>query len=389
MGVRTARGKIVGVLVALATTGAVFAIPTATALDHSAPAGHQATREAMDAQVAAGVPGVLGEVRVGPGDGRVWGGTAGVADLRTERPRLPEDRFRAGSITKSFVATLVLQLEAEGRLSLDDTVEEWLPGVVRGHGHDGSAVTIRQLLNHTSGVYSYNADPELQEGVFGPGFEKHRFDTWAPRQLVDIAMRHEPDFAPGTAWGYSNTNYVLAGMIVEKATHGTYAEAVERRILAPLGMRSTALPGVAVTMPVPHGRAYSSLGATGLTDEVRDTTELSPTIAGPAGEIISTAGDLNRFYRALLRGELLPEPQQRELLTTVPTGQGSMRYGLGLSVERLSCGVTVYGHGGGIHGSSSLAHTTRDGDHSAVFNINADYAGDLSKLSEAEFCGTD
>ena len=140
------------------------------------------------------------------------------------------DRFRIGSTTKAFVATVVLQLAAERRLDLDDTVEAWLPGVVRGNGHDGAAMTVRQLLQHTSGVFNYQFDPGLWAISQGPAYLEHRFDRFTPEQLVAIAMTHPPYFAPGAGWVYSNTGYLLAGMIVERVSGLPLAEAIARRI---------------------------------------------------------------------------------------------------------------------------------------------------------------
>lgn len=351
-------------------------------------AGHHRTQEAMDATVEQGVPGVLGQVVDRRG---TWNGTSGVGDIRTHRPRGADDTFRVGSITKTFVATVVLQLEAEGALDLDDTVEHWLPGVVRGNGHDGRKVTLRQLLNHTSGIAEMFGDPAARARITGKGFLKHRYDDFTPQEAIDAAMRQRPTFEPGTGWSYSNTNYVLAGLVIEKVTGHPYGTEVERRVLRPLGLRDTVVPGTDPRMPDPHGRAYSKLLVENPGPRLYDVTELNPSIAYSAGEMISTAGDLNRFYRALLRGELLPQRQQKELLTTVPVGDEApgARYGLGLETVKLSCGVQVWGHGGGIHGSSSEAVTTRDGSHAASFNVNADWVGSGLPLVEAEFCPSD
>ncbi|WP_030548454.1 serine hydrolase [Streptomyces albus] len=403
MATRTGRGRrgtLIAALTAAALAAGALSTPVAAAAGPAAGAaakadtdrghgqghghGHEATQKALDAQVELGLPGVLFQAA---GRHGVWNGSSGVADLETERPRLPQDRFRVGSITKTFVATVLLQLESERRIDLDDTVEKWLPGVVRGNGHDGRKITVRQLLNHTSGIFDYTSDTAFAEKMFGPGFQEHRYDTWTPEQLVDIATAHEPDFAPGTDWNYSNTNYVLAGMVIERVTGAEYAEEIERRILRPLRLRATTVPGTDPDVPRPHGRAYSTLGGDP-EEKIHDTTELNPSIAGAAGEMISTTGDLNRFYRALVRGKLLPERQLKAMLTTVETGEEGMKhYGLGISPQTLSCDVTIWGHTGGIHGSSSAATVTRTGDHAAAFNVNGDWAGDGRAVLEAEFCG--
>ncbi|MCK1819112.1 beta-lactamase family protein [Streptomyces sp. XM83C] len=346
---------------------------------------HDATRQALRANVEAGAPGVTATVTEGR---TTWSAAEGVGDLRRGTPRSTADHYRVGSITKTFVATVLLQLEAEGRISLDDKVDTWLPGVVRGNGHDGRRITVRQLLNHTSGIFNVTEDKEFQRAYFlKDGFFAHRYDTVDPRRLVEIAMAHRPDFAPGTSWHYSNTNYVLAGMIVERVTGRPYGEEIRRRIIAPLHLRATSVPGTRTTLPRPASRAYGKLAET-TTGPSYDVTELNPSMAWAAGEMISDSADLNRFYTALLTGRLLPPRQLAEMKDTrpVPDAAGE-RYGLGLIERELSCGVRVWGHDGGIHGSISSAVTTADGRHALALNLNGDWAGDPEAVIEAEFCG--
>ncbi|MGY3336350.1 D-alanyl-D-alanine carboxypeptidase [Streptomyces filamentosus] len=381
---RTARTVVAAALAAGLTVTALAAPALATAAGApAAPAApaqqdHAATLAALRANVDAGVPGAVAQARI---DGRSWTGTAG--------ERGGDDRFRVGSITKTFTATVLLQLQAEGRIDLDDPVEKWLPGLVRGNGHDGRKITVRQLLNHTSGVYSYTEDPAFQEKVFGPGFLEHRYDTWNPRDLVAVATSHAPEFAPGTSWRYSNTNFVLAGLVIEEVTGRPYGKAVENRIIKPLKLRATSVPGTRVNVPRPSSRAYSTL-VPEKTSPVHDVTELNPSLAHAAGEMISDSADLQTFYRALLKGRLLPKAEMRELTTTVPVSPQypDYRYGLGISWQKLSCGTEIWGHGGGIHGSLSEAYTTRDGRHTLAANINADWTGDTQAVIDAEFCGT-
>ncbi|MFE2420995.1 serine hydrolase domain-containing protein [Streptomyces hokutonensis] len=353
----------------------------------AAPAGgdHAATRQAIQAAVQDGVPGVTATVR----DGRTtWSATAGVGNLRTGKPRSADDRYRVGSITKAFVSTVLLQLEAEGRLSLDDTVEKWLPGVVRDNGNDGAHLTVRQLLNHTSGIFNYTEDDDFGRAYFTKdGFFQHRYDTKTPADLVAIAMSHKPDFAPGTSWHYSNTNYVLAGMVIQKVTGHSYATEIRDRVINPLHLRATSLPGTKVTVPGPSSRAYSKL-AEDTTGPTYDVTKLNPSIASSAGEMISSSADLDRFYGALLTGKLLPAKQLKEMQTTVPAGDSpTTRYGLGISDIKLPCGVHLWGHDGGIHGSSSVVVATADGRHSLAFNFNGDWSGDAGAVVVGEFCG--
>ncbi|MFD7506524.1 serine hydrolase domain-containing protein [Streptomyces sp. NPDC059850] len=384
-------------LAAFALAGAVVAtaVAPATASPRSAsphtatrPSPHSATQDALDAITRAGVPGVL--ARADRAD-KTWYGTSGVADRRTGRPRLPQDRFRVASVTKTFTATVLLQLAADPAygLSPDDTVEKWLPGLVRGNGNDGSRITLRQLLQHTSGLYDYLEDDTLRAKYTGTAFFDHRYDGATPEELVRIALAQKPDFDPGKGWGYSNTNYILAGMIIEKATGHTYASEVERRIIKPLGLRGTSLPGTSPWVPGPHGRHYSTLFVDGPGARSYDVTEFDPSVAGASGEMISTVRDLNVFFRALLRGELLPPAQQKEMLTGHDLGDGRS-YGLGIRSQKLkACGVTVWGHSGEIPGSATRTAATADGEHVLTLNQNGDWGDDKLEQAaiEAEFCG--
>ncbi|MEU6989574.1 serine hydrolase domain-containing protein [Streptomyces sp. NPDC046465] len=333
------------------------------------------------------MPGVTGEASDTYGK---WKGTSGLGDLERGTPRGDNDRFRVASITKTFVATVLLQLEAEGRIDLDDTVGTWLPGVVEGNGHDGDRITVRQILNHSSGIFDVSADPEFRRTVFTEEFLRHRYETWTPERQVQIAMRHEPVFAPGTSWRYSNTNYVVAGMVIKKVTGNEYGDEIRQRIIEPLGLKSTSAPVTDPTLPGPHSRAYSKLHGKPQ-DRTYDLTELNPSLAGSAGGMISDAADLNRFYTALLRGKLLPAKQLAEMKEGVPTGEGTppgSRYGLGLERRKLPCGKVLWGHDGNMHGSSTFAVSTPDGRHALAYNFNGDWAGDHAPVLTAEFCGT-
>ncbi|MEU7716884.1 serine hydrolase domain-containing protein [Streptomyces tibetensis] len=366
------------------TLSVALTAPAVAAGPSAAPGGHDRTERAIRAAVADGVPGVTVTVRRGHG---TWAATAGAGNLETGKPRSARDRYRVASITKTFVATVVLHLEAEGRLSLDDTVEHWLPGAVRGNGHDGGRITIRQLLNHTSGVFDYLEDSDFQQTYTTPdGFMRHRFDEAAPEDLLAVAMRNRPYFEPGASFAYSNTNYLLAARVIEKATGNDYGEEIDRRIIAPLHLSSTSVPTLRITLPRPSSRAYSKLARTD-TGPTYDVTELNAGLAYGSGQMVSSSADLTRFYSALLRGELLPPEQLKEMKTTVPSGRGTSRYGLGLVDRKLGCGVHVWGHDGGIYGSMSSGVTTSDGRHSLAVNFNGDWSGSVDAIIEAEFCG--
>ncbi|WP_030597741.1 serine hydrolase domain-containing protein [Streptomyces fulvoviolaceus] len=273
------------------------------------------------------------------------------------------DHFRAGSITKTFIATVVLQLAAEHRLKLSDTVEQHLPGLVRGAGNDGRTMTLRALLTHTSGLNDFTVDTK---GVV----------PLSPLQAVRIALTHPPA-GPGRYY-YSNTNYVLLGLVIKQVTGRTYATEAERRIVAPLGLTGTAFPGSRTSLPSPHGRAYAADGT--------DVTELDPRVAGAAGELVTTLADLDRFYAALLGGRLLPSRWLREMRDTQATHG---LYGMGLFPVKLPCGTTVWGHNGRIAGSYVRTAATVDGRRVLTFRVNTTDIADPDlepALLAAEFC---
>ncbi|MEU4799658.1 serine hydrolase domain-containing protein [Streptomyces sp. NPDC023327] len=370
---------------ALAVTA--FAAPVQAAdPGPAAGTGHRATQRAMDDAVASGIPGITTQARDGRG---AWKAASGVGDRTTGAPRGKNDKFRVGSITKSFVATVLLQMEAEGRLDLDDKVERHLPGVVRGNGNDGRRIRVRQLLNHTSGLFDYLADAEYQRTYLLEGYLEHRYDTLPPRKHVRVALAHQPLFEPGAKHSYSNTNYVLAGLIIEKVGGRTYEEEVRDRIIGPLGLKNTSNPGNSIRLPRPSSRGYAKLFASA-PDRIDDITEMNGSQGWADGDIISTAGDLNRFYRALLGGELLPPKQLKAMKTTVSAPESpGVSYGLGLTRLQTSCGTTLWGHGGGMVGWLSMALSTEDGRHQLAFNYNSGWdTGFRRKIVDAEFCGT-
>jgi D-alanyl-D-alanine carboxypeptidase len=285
-----------------------------------------------------GVPGAEAVVQDGS---RTRVTRSGTGNITTGKPFPRNGSFRAGSVTKSFVATVVLQLVAEGKVKLDVPVERYLPGLLPDR-----RITVRQLLQHTSGLYNYTDDLALDD----PESLRHRGAE--PAELVAMALKHPPLFAPGTDWSYSNTNYVVAGMIAERVTGHDLSGEIARRITRPLGLRDTYLPRRGdEKLPAPHAVGYVPIGG-----NLVDFSDYDATIAWAAGGLVSTPVDLDRFYGALLGGRLLRPAELAEMRRTVPADLGipGARYGLGLGSIPLSCGE-FWGHEGGILGFTNLA----------------------------------
>ncbi|MGD3107665.1 serine hydrolase domain-containing protein [Streptomyces sp. YGL11-2] len=371
-------------LSALALT-ACTTIPTAFAPSAAVSRSAAATVTALHRLVADGAPGAAA---LATHDGRIAASrfaTAGVADLRSGRRMGRLDHFRAGSLTKTLVATVVLQLVAERKLALDDPAGARLPAGVPVTGAGGRSdlrrVTIRQLLDHTSGLFNYTEDPRLSEQLHGTGFRAHRYDRYAPAALLRIALGHPPVAAPGARYSYSNTNYLVLGLVIRAVTGHPYAAELGRRVLRPTDLYDTSFPGDDPALPAPHGRSYSRIG-----EHRVDSTSLDPSRAGAAGEMVTTLGDLNRFFAALLGGRLLPPRQMAELRSERATDGV---YGLGLYATRLPCGVTVWGHNGDINGSYAQSAGTADGRHVVSYRINTDTPArpaDGTAVLTAEFC---
>ncbi|MDO3678989.1 serine hydrolase domain-containing protein [Paenibacillus ehimensis] len=316
------------------------------------------TQQAIDkAANTDNIPGVIVTVKKGDAS---WSYASGEANIEKNHKVDADSTFRIGSTSKSFVATVALQLAGEKKLSLDDTVEKWLPGLVKGNGFDGNNIKIRQLLNHTSGIPDY-LTPEFKTNLLAnPG------ESYSAEQLIARSL----GLKPVTGWQYSNTNTVIMGLIIQKVTGETYAEQIKKRIIEPLKLKDTFLPGSSTDIPKKNARGYLNTG-----DKLVDITVLNPSFTNAAGEMISTGEDMTTFFRALLGGKLLTPEMQKEMLTSTadsPLG----RYGLGLHGTKLPDGTIVWGHGGGIPGFTNFAGGTEDGQHVISININV--------LSDAE-----
>lgn len=326
----------------LAAATAIIVVSTAATASagtttNRADRGHGIDRaklqQALDEIVAAGGVGAVAEVRDEHG---VWRGSSGVAALGKGRPA-PDSLTRIGSITKSFLATVVLQLAESGKLRLDDPVETWLPGMVP----NGEQITLRHLLNHTSGI----ADV-LQTLPLRPPSEylKVRWRTWTPTELIARATSLRPtNPVPGRVYKYSNTGYLLLGLVVEKATGTSYAEQIRSRIIRPLKLQRTSLPGTFPFLIGPHLHGYLPVAENGQPPRPVDITARNPSIMGAAGEMVSTTADVNRFYAALFGGELLGPAELAEMTRPEPPST----YGLGIRRRALTgCADPAQGNDG-------------------------------------------
>ncbi|MEV5967089.1 serine hydrolase domain-containing protein [Kribbella sp. NPDC051952] len=326
--------------------------------------------------VKAGAPGVI--VRVDDGTGRPVEIAEQAAWSRSDHLLGAGDEFRMASNTKTMMATLVLQLVAEGKLALTDPVDKWLPGQVP----NGKAITLRMLLNHTSGLFDYAEDSRLVPAILGK--DRHR---WTPAELLAVGVGHDPLFAPGTQFSYSNTNYVAIGAVLEKATRSSLSELVQDRIARPLNLKHTYYAADSSWRGA-HAHGYEPDAAHMSSDvpaEFRDfagphrhghvdVSGNDPSWGASAGAVVSTAPDWSRFYNALMSGKLLPAAQLAELRTTVPQdpeqpdGPG---YGLGIQTGDTPCG-TIWGHDGGMPGYLTANVTNSTGNRTATLLISTE-----------------
>ncbi|MCE7004573.1 beta-lactamase family protein [Kibdelosporangium philippinense] len=306
-----------------------------------------------------------------------WVGSAGVRKLGEAAKPPTNRRFRIGSNTKTFVATVVLQLVAERRVGLDTPAADYLPEFDLDR-----RITVRMLLQHTTGLFDYTG-AMLPDGTIVPGiplvgqkFVDNRFHTYRPADLARFSLSKPALFAPGTDWSYANINYLLAGLLIENVTGRPYGDELQRRILRPLGLRDTVVPGTSPDIPGPHAHGYYRYQEAGQWKTV-DITRQNPSWAGSAGEMISTTKDLHTFFTALNSGKLLPAALLAEMRK--PHSKGG--YGLGVWVQDAGpdCG-TVYKGLGGFHGYGTITGSTPDGTRTYQLSLNyGDSAADQAQ----------
>ena len=331
--------RILTAALAASTAALTFAASWATAAPAAPqPAGLQ---QALDAVIAAGAVGAVAEVRTDHG---TWRSVSGAAEFNGSRPE-PQDLFRAGSVTKTFLATVVLQLVQEHKLRLDDKLVNLLPQTA-GVVPNAENITVEQLLTHTSGLADFMGDMPLNPPS---AFLAVRWKTWDPWEMVKLAAAH-----PSTEQGkykYSNAGYQLLGMIIQRVTRHPYGSEIKHRVIDRLHLQGTTMPGTDPFIHGPHLHGYLPVDG-----QPFDLTVMNPSVFGAAGEIVSTTADLNRFFDALLHGKLL----RRDLLAKMEKPPAGSTYGMGLRKRTLTCGVTAYGNDGDALTYLTYSFTTED-----------------------------
>ncbi len=363
-----------GALTILACLATALAAASAPAKPTPATAATAATlQKDLDRFVALGLPGAILFTRDGNTSMRL---ASGLGDLGRKTPMKADDHYKIASLTKTYTAAVVLQLVAEGKLRLTDSIERWVPGLVP----NGRKITIRQLLNHTSGLAEFDTDPRyLKPYLSGDlGF------YWAPRKLVQMGVSHPPLFPPGVTrhTHYANTNYVLLGLAVEAATGHSIGAELRKRIFQPLHLDETSYrikPG----LPSPYAHGYLVLGK----PPAMDVSGISPSLSPASGAIVSTAEDVADFYRALLSGHVVRLDLLRAMKTTIVEGKPvdivGQRYGLGLELFPTSCGDAL-GHNGVVPGYITYAFSSGDGSRQAVLMVNLD-SGSFPRAAGPKF----
>lgn len=312
------------------------------------------------------IPGSLAQVTTPTG--KVWAGARGEADVKAGEAMRPGMKFRIGSNTKSFTAVVVLQLCDEKKLSLDDTLSEHLPEYPQW-----GSVTVRQLLNMTSGIYNFTDDEAFWGGVLADPLKEYK-----PEQLVAVAAAHPVVTPPGGEWYYSNTNYVLLGMLIEKVTGNSAGAEITKRTVDELGLKHTEFAtGPDMTGEYAHG--YWDDPATA---KLADITRINPSMAWTAGCMVSDAADLGVWVEAVVKGKLVSDASLKEQMTFVETGMPFVKYGLGVFE------VNGYvGNGGAIPGynSAMFRHPKKDTQVVCMFNKDPVAGGQAVAMTEGLF----
>ena len=345
---------------------AAIALGAAGGTASAAPSKDETTHLKSRAQglVDAGYPAALAAVSDAKGESA--GVAVGKGNLETGQAPPMDGEVRIGSNTKTFVAVVVMQMVQEGKVGLDEPIETYLPGLIKGEGIDGSKITVRQLLQHTSGLPEYTDTTPGRSDIFQ--IKDHYIP---PRDLLDTALGKPAAFEPGTQWAYTNTNYVVLGMLVERVSQRPVGEQIDQRIIKKLGLSHTYFPAPgdrSIKGTHPQGYHLSAEG------KLEDITEMDPAWAWAAGAMVSTPSELNTFFQAVFDGRLLTQSSIDEMKNgavdaSSRLGPGTV-YGLGLIGRSLTCGGTSWGHGGTIHGYQTNNAVGPDGT-AAIFAVTA------------------
>jgi len=375
-------------LMMAATALVTLAVPSVA---NAVPVERPEVAAAMQAFVDAGFAGIQVRVHDQKGD---WVGSAGARKLGSQAKPSTDGSFWVGSVTKTVTATVVLQLVAEGKVKLDAPVAGYLPRL----GLD-RRITTRMLLQHTSGLFAYTGevydDGTIAYGipVVGQEWVDNRFHHYTPEGLVRFALSKPARFAPGTDQNYSNTNYTLALLLIEKVTGHSYADEARRRIIRPLKLTGTVVPGNRTQLPGPYAHGYYRYTDNGVT-KVVDVSRMNMSLLAGAGDMASSTKDMQIFISALMSGKLLPAP----LLAQMRDPHGKLNYGLGLFVQALgpTCGGTVYQHNGSPPaGYGAIMYSSPDGTKTLTasvttgdqdINLATEFPKALTNLVNATFC---
>jgi D-alanyl-D-alanine carboxypeptidase len=307
-------------------------------------------------------PGVIAGIWI-PGRGS-WTAAFGKADIEADRPMDQADHVRIASITKTFVATAILQLVDRGKLSLDDKLAAYVEGI-----QNGEKITLRQLLGMTSGIYDFTGDRQ-----FLKDFAANPLMPFGPQDVVAIVRRHVPEFAPGAKVAYCDTNYVFLGVVLEKVAGKPVAQVIEEQIFTPLKLRGTSFPATAM-MPSPFARGYYA-GEDGK-GELKDYTSTDPNVAWAAGAMISTLDDLHVWAKVFATGALLkPETHIEQLRFGTVGDSGGLNIGYGLGIAKFG---DFIGHNGAILGYTTAMLYLPDAD--AIFVIEGNQSSNFSNAA--------
>ncbi|MFF7728668.1 serine hydrolase domain-containing protein [Streptomyces sp. NPDC008001] len=377
---RTRLAVLVATAVALGVTApAIAEASAATSRTTSSATSQVASRAAALQKAIDGLPdgtATAAQVRYKDKDLR-WSGASGQADVRTQQPVKGDERFRAGSITKTFTAAVALQLVHEGKLDLDGTVQHYLPGLLPARYPD---VKVGQLLNYTSGL----PGGDTRGTPKTPDWDKGRYTTWDHRTLVQAGFGKPMEFAPGTQQHYSNIGYNVLGLLIEKVTGRTYEQELRDRVINRAGLKDTYSAGTSFRIKGRHTHGYEALKDDKGVTRLVDTTEWDQSETWASGDLITTTADLDRFISALFSGRIVPQPELELMFTVpkVPLYEGTevpprehakpAVYGSGLARVQLTANGPVYwGKTGSRYGYLNGFAATKDGSQSLIYSVNS------------------